>query len=119
MATQKLDKTRWQPFFDGMPKILLTGKRVEIEVAAIPLGDQVAAEWLPVVGVVYNRKDDLLQVIMEGHVDHMIHHPKEIYIDEGVAGLQSVLVLGSDGTRQILKFRDPLELPAPADAGHH
>ena len=119
MATQQLDKSKWQAFFDGMSKILLTGKRVEIEVAAIPLGDQIAVEWLPLVGIVYDRKDDVLQVIMEGRVDHMVQHPKEIYIDEGVAGLQTVLVIDGDGARQILKFRDPLELPAPAEAAHH
>jgi hypothetical protein len=119
MATQKLEKSRWQAFFDGMTKILLTGKRVEIEVAAIPLGDQVAVEWLPLVGIVYDRKDDVLQVIVEGHVDHMIQHPKEIHIDEGAAGLQTVLVIDGDGIRHILKFRDPLELPAPAEAAHH
>jgi len=28
-------------------------------------------------------------------------------------------VIDGDGTRQILKFRDPLELPAPAEAAHH
>src|ERR687896_1607726 len=101
MATEKLEKSRWHAFFDGMSQILLTGKRVEIEVASIPLGDQIEAEWLPLVGVVYDHKDDVLQVIMEGHLDHMIPHPKEIYIDEGPAGLESVLVIDSDGMRQI------------------
>jgi hypothetical protein len=113
MATEKLEKSKWQAYFDAMSKILLTGKRVEIEVAAVPLGDQVAVEWLPLVGIVYDRKDDALQVIAEGHVDHMIPHPKEIHVDVGAAGLQTVLVIDGDGARQILKFRDPLELPAP------
>ena len=119
MATQQLDKSKWQAFFDGMSKTLLTGKQVEIEVAAIPLGDQIEVEWLPLVGIVYDRKDDVLQVITEGHVDHMIQHPKEIHVDEGAAGLETMLVIDGDGTRQILKFRDPLELPAPAEAAHH
>ena len=116
MATQMLEKSKWQAFFDGMSEILLTGKRVEIEVAAIPLGDQIEVEWLPLIGIVYDRKDDILQVIVEGHVDHMIQHPKEIHVDEGAAGLQSVLVIDGDGTRHILKFRDPLQLPPPAEA---
>jgi hypothetical protein len=118
MATQKLEKKRWHAFFDAMSKMLLSGKRVEIEVAGIPFGDQIAVEWLPLVGVVYDPQDDVLQVIMEGHVDHMIHDVREIYIDEGAAGLESMLVIDGDGARQILTFRDPLMLPAPAEALH-
>ena len=118
MATQKLQKSRWHPFFDAMSKMLLSGKRVEIEVAGIPFGDQIEAEWLPLVGVVYDPKDDVLHVIMEGHIDHMIHHAREIYIEEGAAGLESMLVIDGDGARHILKFRDPLMLPAAAEAPH-
>jgi hypothetical protein len=118
MATQKLEKDIWHPFLDAMSKILLSGKRVEIEVAGIPFGDQIEAEWLPLVGVAYDPKDDVLQVTMEGHADHMIHHARDIYIDEGAAGLESMLVIDGDGTRHILKFRDPLMLPVAAEAPH-
>jgi hypothetical protein len=118
MAATRLDKSKWRVFFDRMSRALLTGKRAEVEVAGVPLGDQIEAEWLPVLGVTYDPKSDVFQVILEGHVDHMIHGPKEVFIDEGKAGLESVLVIDRDGTEQIVKFRDPLMLPAPSEAAH-
>src|ERR1700682_2961585 len=50
MTVRKLDNTQWRPFFDGFSK-LLEGKRAEIEVASLSLGDQVEAEWLPLIGI--------------------------------------------------------------------
>src|SRR4051812_27907698 len=101
-----------------MSKMLLSGKRVEIEVAGIPFGDQIAVEWLPLVGVVYDPQDDVLQVIVEGHVDHMIHDVREIYIVEAGAGLESMLVKKAAAAPQIPTFRNPLMRPAPAEALH-
>ena len=116
MATTRLDKSKWSVFFDHMSNWLLLGKRAEIEFAAMPLGDQIEAAWLPLLGIVYDHKNDIVQVILGGpdaHVDHMIRHPREIYLTEGAAGLASILVIDGDGVEQIVKLRDPLMLPAP------
>ena len=112
MTVRKLDKTQWRPFFDGFSK-LLEGKRAEIEVASLSLGDQVEAEWLPLIGIAYDPKDDLVEVALEG-LDHLIHHPREIYVDDDVGGLVAIEVVTTDDEREILKLRDPLMLPAPA-----
>ena len=42
MTATKLDKPKWSMYFDRMSKELL-GKRAEVEVAGIPLGDQIEA----------------------------------------------------------------------------
>jgi Family of unknown function (DUF5335) len=51
MTTRKLDKKEWQRFFDGVTT-MLEGKQAEIEVASLRLGDQVAAAWLPLIGMI-------------------------------------------------------------------
>jgi hypothetical protein len=116
MATRKLEKAQWHPFFDGMSKVLLLGKRAEIEVDSLDFGAQIEAEWLPLLGIVYDPKDDVLEIALEEEVDHLIYKPREIYVDEGLTGLESVLVVDANGIQQIVKLRDPLMLPAPSDA---
>jgi hypothetical protein len=109
MPTRKLDKREWHPFLDGMSK-LLEAKEAEVEVASLALGDQVEAEWLPLYGIAYDPKDDVVEVALEG-LDHMIPHPREIYVQDGTAGLTSLEVIDSTGAKQIVKLRDQLLLP--------
>jgi hypothetical protein len=110
-----LPRPEWRPFFDRMSKALL-GKRAEIEVASLELGDQIVAEWLPMIGITYDSHDDLLDVALD-RTDHLIPHPTEIVVEEGETGLASVAVVNRDGTRQIIRLKDPLALPsAPVNA---
>ena len=108
---QKIDKSGWHVTLDGLSKSL-SGKRAEIEIAALSLGDQIAAEWLPVIGIAYDPKDDIVEVALEG-LDHIISRPHELHFRlEG--GLVSALeIIDADGIRHIVKFREPLMLPAP------
>ncbi len=109
MATSKLEKAAWQPYFENVSKTLV-GKQAEIEIASLQLGDQIEAEWVPLLGIVYDPKNDLVEILLEG-VDHMVRKPKEIYVDQGPLGLTSMEVIGTDDVRQIIKLRDPLMLP--------
>ena len=77
------------------------------------MGDQVVAEWLPLLGITYDAKDDLIEVALEG-VDHLIRKPGEVYVEDGAGELISIEIVDAEGTRQIVKLRDPLMLPAPA-----
>jgi len=112
MAISKLEKAAWHPYFDQVSKTL-DGKRAEVEVASLTLGDQLEAEWLPLLGIVYDPKDDRIEVVLEG-LDHMIRRPQEVYVDQEAVLLNSVEVIDADGTRQIIRLRDPLMLPAPS-----
>jgi hypothetical protein len=114
MALRKLDKAEWRPFCDVISKTL-TGKRAEIEVASLSLGDQIEAEWLPFLGIVYDPKNDMIEIALEG-VDHMIRKPREFFVDLGPDGLASFEIVDADGTREIIRLRDPLMLPAPHQA---
>ena|SRR5579872_5266573 len=111
MTIRKLEKAEWQPFFDFLSK-LLESKRAEVEVASLNLGDQTEAEWLPLLGISYDHRDDLVDVALDG-VDHMIRKPREIYLDNGAAEMTSIEIVDAEGIRQIVKLKDPLLLPAP------
>ena len=110
MARMMLERSRWQTYFDRLSRVL-TGKSVELEVAALDLGDQVEAKWLPLIGVDYDPGNDLVEIALEG-VDHLIRRPREIFIeDDGALGLSSLMIVDGEGRRHIAQFRDPLMLP--------
>jgi Family of unknown function (DUF5335) len=111
MTVRTLAKSEWQSYCDRISKGL-TGKRAEIEVTGLTLGDQIAANSLPLLGITFDSKDDVLEIALEG-LDHLIQKPRAISADDSPTGLMSMEVVDSDGWRQILKLRDPLMLPAP------
>ena len=113
MSVQQVDRSGWAVFFDTFTKSL-PGKRAEVEVASLDLGDQIEAEWAPLIGMTYDHKNDLIEVALEG-VDHLIRGPQEVYADFDVGGIIAVEVIDANGTRQIIKLSDPLALPAPVD----
>ena len=107
-----IPRSEWSQFFDRVSEALLLGKWAEIEVASAETGDQILAEWVPMIGVTYDSRDDLLDVALD-RTDHLIYHPHEIVIEEDAAGLRSIAVAAGDGTRQIVRLKEPLKLPAP------
>jgi hypothetical protein len=113
MSVQQVDKSGWAVFFDNLTRTLV-GKQAEIEVASLDIGDQIEAEWAPLIGITYDHKDDLIEVALEG-IDHLITAPKEVRVDYDVGGLIAIEIVESDGTSQIVKLKDPLALPAPSD----
>jgi hypothetical protein len=115
MAVQKLDKAQWRPFFERVTKYL-AGKPAEIEIASLALGDQIAAKWLPLLGIVYEAKTETLEIALDG-LAHSIRKPQELYVDLGANVLVSMEVIDAQGTRQIIRLREPLTLPPPAAAG--
>ena len=113
MAFRNLPKSEWRGFFDRMSRPLL-GKRAEIEVASLDLGDQVVDEWLPMIGITYDSQDDLVDVALD-RLNHFIRQPKEIVVEEAAAGLASVAVVDGEGARHLVRLKEPLALP-PAGA---
>ncbi len=102
-------QSEWRSFFDLASKALL-GKRAEVEVASLDLGDQIVAEWVPMIGITYDSRDDLLEIALDG-ADHLIRGPRQIVVDEGPTGLTSVAVTDADGVTQVVRMKDPLMLP--------
>jgi hypothetical protein len=117
MATRIVPKTEWRTFFDAFSKTV-AGTRVEVEAASLALGDQIVADWLPLVGITYDSRDDLLDISMHGaeHLSHLIRHPRAIAVQEEAGGIKSIAVTTGDGTEEILTFKSPLLLPQSAGA---
>lgn len=111
MASRALPKEEWKTYCDRISKGM-TGARAHVEVAGLALGDQVAAKWLRLIGITYDPKNDLLEIAMEG-LDHLIYGPRDIFVDDGLAGLTSMEIVDSDGRRQIVKLMEPLLLSPP------
>ena len=115
MNSLLLPKQAWKSYFETMSGVLI-GKWAELEVATLDLGDQIVAERLPLLGITYDTKDDLVDVSLggENQLNHLIRHPSQIEIVEGVDGLRSIAITSGDGAVQVLRLSDPLRLP-PAE----
>ena len=114
MINRKIKKAEWKDFFDFLSK-QVEGARAEIEVASLELGDQIKAEWSPVIGLVYDHKDNLVEIVLETSkrdlVDHIIKEPREIYFAEDGRQFMGLDVIDLKGAHHIVKLRDPLMLP--------
>jgi len=62
------------------------------------------------IGIVYEAKADVFEIALEG-VDHLISRPREVYAEETPRGLVALEIIAADETRQIVRLREPLELP--------
>ena len=111
MSITKLEKPEWHDYFDRMSKILI-GRSAELEVDALEIGSQIAADWIPLLGIVYDPHSDILAVMVDG-LDHMIRQPKTIFVDMNGSALSSMEVIDAEQIRHIVKLRDPLLLPPP------
>ena len=112
MAVHKLNKSEWGPFCDALSKTLENAE-VEIAVESLTLGAQVEADWLPLLGITYDPKDDLIEIALEG-LDHMIRNPRELLADFGDSGIATLAITSDDAVTQLIRFREPLRVAAPA-----
>jgi Family of unknown function (DUF5335) len=111
MTISRLDKPEWHAYFDHISKVL-AGKSAEVELGALGISRQVEGEWLPLMGISYDPKSDIIQVALEG-LDHPILQPREVLMDQTADHLNSVEVIDADDYRHIIRLRDPLMLPPP------
>lgn len=111
MTIRRLEKPQWRPLLDAVSK-LLEAQVAEVEVTSLNLGDQTEAEWLPPLGISYDPHDDVVDIALDG-VDHIIRKPREIYLDDGAAGLRGLEIVEANGVKQIVKLKERLMLPAP------
>lgn len=89
------------------------GKRVEIEAASLDFGDQIVAERMPLLGITYDSHNDLFDVALGGlALDHLIRKPRQVLVQEGTHGIETIAVVTEDGVKQVLRLKDPLLLPA-------
>jgi hypothetical protein len=112
VAVKKLETERWGPYLDQISKHLL-GQLAEVMVESLKLGGQVEAEWVQIFGVNYDHKDDIVIISLAG-LEHVIHTPKTIFIDESTGQLTSVEIIDLADIHHLVQLRTPLSLAAPA-----
>ena len=110
MPTLTIDQGNWQTYLDRMSRLI--GGEAEIEIDALSIGSQIEAEWLPLLGISYDKNYDAIDIILEG-LDHRITHPTELYAEQIGTEIHSLEVLDGDNARHVIKLRAPLMLPAP------
>ena len=112
MAIKKLGKEFWglclNQFSTQMPVQL-----AEVLVESLALGSQVEAEWVRIFSINYDHKDDIIVIALEG-LDHIIHAPKTIFVDDSEGQVTSVEIIDLDDVRHLVQLRKPLGLPAPS-----
>jgi hypothetical protein len=112
MGIQKLDRSKWIDVCAAVSSGTM-GKRAEIEVVSPVDGIMIEARWLPMIGIVFDPVNDSLRIMLEG-VDHFVFQPREMYLDFGLGGVQSLGILDNENAWQIVLLRDPLMLPRQA-----
>jgi hypothetical protein len=105
MATRKLAQDEWATYFNAVSKYLRnTTTYAEIRVIDPAIGAQSENIWSPLSGITYDRKDNMLEVDVDG-IDHMIFRPSEIYVEEQSEVLpRSIEVLQGKG-KQVIELR--------------
>lgn len=114
MTVKKLEKAHWGPYFNEFSKHLPV-ELAEIMVESLKLGSQVEAEWVRIFGVTYDHKDDVLVISLEG-LEHIIHRPQTVFVDESGGMVTSLEAIDADGVHHLVQFRKPLALQAPPSA---
>ena len=107
MAIRTLPRNEWGPYFDRFSKTKDKAGRIdytEIRVFSSEFGAQRETSWVPLQGVTYDPRGDLLEIVVPG-LDHMVTHPVEIHVDEAGDVLERFEVIRDDGTREIVEIR--------------
>ncbi len=108
MAIKKIDRSQWRAYFDTFSRPIARGKQyeyAEIRVLSPEFGAQPETSWLPLIGIAYDDRADVLEITVE-HMDHRIAHPRDIFVDETPDGvLCSLEVVQEDETRAIIELR--------------
>lgn len=107
MAIRTLPRAEWTAYFDAFSHTKSDTGRLdyaEIRILSAEDGVQPQARWVPLQGITYDAKDDLLEVQVTG-LDHLIGHPEAIYVDEEAGRLGRFEIVRRDGTKEIVELR--------------
>lgn len=113
MTLRRLERSEWRGFLDQASRTLL-GRSAEIEVDSLELGSQVLARPLPLLGILYDTKKDVVEIALDGF-DHAVHRPRELYVDGPPFGWATLSVTDAEGVLRIVTLRAPLLLPPARD----
>jgi hypothetical protein len=109
MMGRTLPKSEWKAYFDHLSKHLI-GERAEVEIAGLKAGGHIEARWVPLIGITYEPKGDVLEIALE-RLDHFIRQPRNIVVTDSPEGLETMDVVDTEGVRQVVRLMKPLRYP--------
>jgi len=106
--TKQLPRDAWQDYFARITRERLSNEEpasATIEVMSTTLGDQFEVSAVRLLGLAYDPKSNALEVELED-IEHLIFHPKEIWVLEGEPGFLATLeIVRQDGLKEIIYVR--------------
>jgi hypothetical protein len=114
MTIRRLERSEWSSFC-ALAWRRVIGKRAEIEALSLQIGRQLAVPRLPIYGIHYDPRGDVIKILLADH-EHLIYRPREVYVDDQPERLLSLEIIDADGAQQIIVLHESLMLPAPS--GH-
>jgi hypothetical protein len=108
VSIRALTRSEWRRFCDNVSKAI-AGRSVELDVTSLNLGEKVEARWLPLLGMVFDARGDVLEIALDG-IGHSILSPRELLLEETERGLVAIEIVGTGDTVETLRFREPLRL---------
>jgi hypothetical protein len=115
MTQQRLARIQWRALCDRVSKAA-ANQSAELEIVSLDIGDRVEARWLPLYGLSFDARADVLEIALAG-IDHLIEHPVDLRIEETPRGLVAIEITRADGTEEVLQLRNPLPLPQEPPTG--
>lgn len=102
-----IPKDQWTAHFDAFSKRLMREDVPEIATVTVrggPVREGRAVQGARLLGVTYDRNDNILDVALEG-VDHLVWKPIAIWTRETDDGfIDQITVLREDGSREVVTF---------------
>jgi CRP-like cAMP-binding protein len=112
MPLRKLEKSDWRYYSAQLSKAL-AGRDSDANTASLAVSRQVAAEWVPLLGVTYETEKDLFEIALQ-LLKHGVRFPRTIYVDEGRKGTAGFEVIDFAGLRHNLQLSHPVEITSIA-----
>lgn len=124
MRTIEIPRDAWNVWFQNLSD-LYQGTAVTIEVLSCDLGDQFAADGLPLQGLSFETEgsyqgDILVEVgdIEPGYLMHHIDQPRCVRVVDTRPGIEADMQIESaDGMITLIRLRRLPELPSPEQGG--
>ena len=113
MSIRALPRAEWRRYCDRISKTV-AGRPAELDVSSLDLGDLIEVRWLPLFGIVFDARSDVLEIALDG-VGHSILSPRQILLEETERGLVAVEIIAADDSVDTLRFREPLNLESGAE----
>ncbi len=67
-------------------------------------------EWLPLLGVSYDSKDDVVSILFE-KLDHIVEDPQQIAVEKDNDSIKRIeITSGQDAAKNVLKFKVPVKV---------